>query len=105
MGNGLLYGAGINTFLLIEKVCKYTLGYNEEICDNLSGEENEDVNIEVNEYINKYSLIDSLIYAVLTFVFNLFIGGFADNHGMKAVLYLTFVGKKHGLHLVIFGCY
>ena len=94
LGNGLLYGAGVNTFLLIEKVCKHTLGYDEEICDNLSAEENEDANIEVNEYVNKFNLVGSLMYAVLTFFFNLFIGGFADKHGMKAVLYLTFVGKE-----------
>ena len=47
LGVGILYGSGIPTYLLYEKVCRYTLGYDEETCDNLGEEENEDVSVEV----------------------------------------------------------
>ena len=95
LGVGILYGSGIPTYLQYEKVCRYTLGYDEATCDNLGEEENEDVNIEVNEFINSFNLIGTLIQTVLSAVVNLFIGSFVDKYGMKAAIYLSFAGKVH----------
>ena len=36
----------MNTDLLIEKVCRYELDYNETVCDNLTEDEYEDIDTE-----------------------------------------------------------
>ena len=67
--------------------------YDEETCDNLGEEENEDASVEVNEFINRFDLIGALVRTVLSAIFNLFIGSFVDKYGMKAAIYLAFVGR------------
>ena len=93
LGVGIVYGSGLPTYLQYEKVCRYTLGYDEETCDNLGEEENEDASIEVNEFINRFNLVGTLIRTVLSAIVNLFIGSFVDKYGMKAAIYLAFVGR------------
>ena len=93
LGIGILYGSGAPTYLQYEKVCRYTLSYDEETCDNLGEEENEDASIEVNQFINVFYLIGSLVQIILAAIVNLFIGSFTDRYGMKAAIYLAFVGK------------
>ena len=92
LGVGIVYGSGLPTYLQYEKVCRFTLGYDEETCDNLGEEENEDASLEVNEFINRFNLIGTLVRTVLSAVVNLFIGSFVDKYGMKAAIYLAFVG-------------
>ena len=92
LGVGIVYGSGLPTYLQYEKVCRFTLGYDEETCDNLGEEENEDASVEVNEFINRFNLVGTLVRTVLSAVVNLFIGGFVDKYGMKAAIYLAFVG-------------
>ena len=94
LGIGILYGSGVPTYLLYEKVCRYTLDYDEETCDNLGEEENEDASIEVNQFINVFNLIGSLVQIILSTIVNLFIGNFTDRCGMKAAIYLAFVGEQ-----------
>ena len=93
LGVGIVYGSGLPTYLQYEKVCRYTLGYDEETCDNLGEEENEDASVEVNEFINRFNLVGTLVRTVLSAVVNLFIGSFVDKYGMKAAIYLAFVGR------------
>ena len=92
LGVGIVYGSGLPTYLQYEKVCRFTLGYDEETCDNLGEEENEDASVEVNEFINRFNLVGTLVRTVLSAIVNLFIGSFVDKYGMKAAIYLALVG-------------
>ncbi len=38
-GASIVLGSSVNTNMLIYKVCRYELGYNDTVCDNLETEE------------------------------------------------------------------
>ena len=49
----LVFGSNVNTNLLIEKVCRYELGYNETVCENLSDYEDEETEGEHHHCLQK----------------------------------------------------
>ena len=88
--NGIKYGAGIVDALLFDKVCLYELGYTEEICENLSLYEDEE--IEVQETVNRFNLGKSMAETVLSIISSLLVGGFVDRYGFKITLTMAFIG-------------
>ena len=88
--NGIKYGAGIVDALLFDKVCLYELGYSEEICENLSLYEDEE--IEVQETVNRFNLGKSMAETVLSIISSLLVGGFVDRYGFKITLTMAFIG-------------
>ena len=86
--NGIKYGAGIVDALLFDKVCLYELGYTEEICENLSLYEDEE--IEVQETVNRFNLGKSMAETVLSIISSLLVGGFVDRYGFKITLTMAF---------------
>lgn len=52
-GHMLVYGAGVGVDLLILKICRYEIGFNETVCDNLKEPRFNEFEAEVNcELIN-----------------------------------------------------
>ena len=87
---GIKFGAGIVDALLFDKVCLYELGYSEEICENLSLYEDEE--IKVQETVNRFNLGKSWANSVLAIIASLFVGGFTDRFGFKMTLSMSFIG-------------
>ena len=87
---GIKFGAGIVDALLFDKVCLYELGYSEEICENLSLYEDEE--IKVQETVNRFNLGKSMANTVLSIISSLLVGGFVDRYGFKTTLTMAFIG-------------
>ena len=69
---GVKFGAGIVDALLFDKVCLYELGYSEEICENLSSYEDEE--IKVQETVNRFNFGLSMANTILSIVSSLLVG-------------------------------
>ena len=87
---GIKFGAGIQDALIFDKVCLYELNYSEEICENLSLYEDEE--IEVQEAVNRFNLGRSWANSVIAIIVSLFVGGFTDRFGFKMTLTMSFIG-------------
>jgi MFS family permease len=84
LAGGVKYGAGIESALLFEKVCRYKLDYPEYVCNNLSAY--EDQNYRVQEVVNEFGLYKSMMACVLTTFTSLFTGAFADKYGLRTLI-------------------
>jgi len=91
---GIKFGAGIVDALLFDKVCLYELGYSQEICENLSSYEDEE--IKVQETVNRFNFGLSMANTILSIVSSLLVGGFADRFGLKTTLTVAFLGFYMG---------
>ena len=90
VATGIKFGAGIQEALLFDKVCLYELNYSEEICENLSLYEDEE--IEVQQAVNRFNLGKSWANSVMAIIVSLFVGGFTDRFGFKMTLTMSFIG-------------
>ena len=50
-------GVELLTNMMLWKVCRYELGYNETICENLDLDENEDYQIDVQQVVNNFQMV------------------------------------------------
>ena len=67
-------GAQIQTNLLLWKICHLQLNYSEEVCSNLTLDENESIDIEVQAKANSFLMIQEYLMYALAFVWCLFYG-------------------------------
>ena len=67
-------GAQIQTNLLLWKICHLQLNYSEEVCSNLTLDENESIEIEVQAKANSFLMIQEYLMYALAFVWCLFYG-------------------------------
>ena len=73
-------GAQIQTNLLLWKICHLQLNYSEEVCSNLTLDENESINIEVQARANSFLMIQEYLMYSLAFVWCLFYGKLYDRY-------------------------
>ncbi len=78
--------------LYIEKVCLVNLDYGHEVCDNLTADENEDAQNEVQKYVSKLKIYSRILEAVPSVTFTLFAGPWSDRHGRKFLLMSSVFG-------------
>ena len=92
MGFGILNGAAIQTDLVIWKICHIQLNQTQEICDNLSADENSDIEFEVQRRLQDFEMITQWIKSAPTFVYAFFIGALSDRFGRKPIILLPMLG-------------
>ena len=73
-GSVILDGAQIQTNLLLWKICHLELNYTEDICSNLTLDENNATMIEVQERANSFLMISEWLSAAPAFIWCLFSG-------------------------------
>ena len=73
-GMVILDGAQIQTNLLLWKICHLELNYTEDICSNLTLDENNATMIEVQERANSFLMISEWLSSAPAFVWCLFSG-------------------------------
>ena len=90
IATGIKFGAGIQDALIFDKVCLYELNYSEDVCENLSLYEEEEINVQ--ETVNRFNLGKSWANSVMSIIASLFVGGFTDMFGFKMTLSMSFIG-------------
>ena len=75
----ILDGAQIQTNLLLWKICHLELNYTEDICSNLTLDENNATMIEVQERANSFLMISEWLSAAPAFIWCLFSGKTFDS--------------------------
>ena len=86
------FGAQISTNLLIWKVCHLELNYTEDICSNLTLDENEYINEEVQKQVVDIQTIAVYIGAGPALIYSLFAGSLSDDFGRKPLMVIPLVG-------------
>ena len=57
----IVAGTELATNMLIWKVCRYELGFNETICENLDLEENDNFQTDVQRIVNNFQMVRSCL--------------------------------------------
>ena len=86
------YGAQITTNLLIWKVCHLRLNYSEEICSNLTLDEYETYNTEVQKEVVDIQTIGVYLGAAPALIYSLFAGSLSDDFGRKPLMVVPMIG-------------
>lgn len=88
------FGFGIQSIigqdLLIFKACHVNLGYDKDVCANLSAHPSEQV--EVQKLSATISMYSNILTAVPTIIMSLFLGPWSDYHGRKPLLISSICG-------------
>ena len=85
-GRSLTLGSALQTNLLMWKVCTVTLGFNETICNDLTNENNTDIEVEVQHKVNEFSFIRQWIGTPPPIIYALLLGALSDHYGRKWLL-------------------
>ena len=93
VGSSILYGAQIETDLLIWKLCHIELGNSEEVCANLSLEVNEEVENDVQRELQAFETIGQWINSTPTLFLSFFMGSLSDKFGRKPLILFPLIGK------------
>ena len=101
-GFGEIYSGGqIQSDLLLWKICHLELNYNETICGNLTLDEYNSVNDEVQEKANNFLMVQDWLQAVPPLIWCLFAGRHQGRtFCLKLIYFKTFLGSL----LDKFGC-
>lgn len=80
--------------LQMDRVCRVTCGFTEEVCGDLKAQ--HDASVEVQKSYSVFALYNGIIAAALPLFFILFMGAWSDKYGRKVPLVAVQVG--HVLH-------
>nr|XP_045593015.1 proton-coupled folate transporter-like [Procambarus clarkii] len=80
--------------LQMDRVCRVTSGFSQQVCDNLRAQPG--ANVEVQQRYSVFALYNGIIAAALPLFFILFMGAWSDKYGRKVPLVAVQVG--HALH-------
>ncbi|XP_064092201.1 probable peptidoglycan muropeptide transporter SLC46 [Macrobrachium nipponense] len=80
--------------LQMDRVCRMSAGYSEEVCRDLKAE--PDASVQVQQKYSVFALYNGIIAAVLPLFFILFMGAWSDKYGRKVPLVAVQIG--HLLH-------
>ena len=94
----MIRGSGLNTTLLVWKVCKIELNLNDTICENLN--DYSDYEGKVQRRVNYIQMVTSWIGSAPSIFYTLFAGALSDTSGRKPLLLLPVFGQviKPNLH-------
>ena len=85
-------GAQISTNFLIWRICYLDLNYTENICSNLTIDEYEDFNNEVQKRVVDIQSISIYLGAVPAIIYSLFAGSLSDDYGRKPLIIVPIFG-------------
>ena len=88
----VIFGAQIDTDLLIWKLCHIELGYPENTCANLSLEINEDAENDVQRKLQSFERVQQWIGSTPSLVYAFFTGALSDKFGRKPLMLLPIIG-------------
>lgn len=88
VGSGLIYGAQINTDLLMWKLCSKDLNLSESVCRDLSLEINHDAEILVQKKLQEFEMVNQWISAAPGLIYAFFTGALSDRFGKRKPLML-----------------
>ncbi|KAK7075055.1 hypothetical protein SK128_006948 [Halocaridina rubra] len=80
--------------LQMDRVCRVSAGFSEDICENLKS--NQEASVEVQQKYSVFALYNGIIAAALPLFFILFMGAWSDKYGRKVPLVAVQIG--HALH-------
>lgn len=80
--------------LQMDRVCRVTCGFTEQVCGDLKAQ--HDASVEVQKNYSVFALYNGIIAATLPLFFILFMGAWSDKYGRKVPLVAVQVG--HVLH-------
>ncbi|XP_053631244.1 probable peptidoglycan muropeptide transporter SLC46 [Cherax quadricarinatus] len=80
--------------LQMDRVCRVSSGFSQQVCDNLKSE--PAASVEVQQRYSVFALYNSIIAAALPLFFILFMGAWSDKYGRKVPLIAVQLG--HALH-------
>lgn len=86
LGWGIYTGVQTQTNLLMWKICHIEMGHPEDICQNLTLSENDDVQSTVQQRVNTFNIVGQWIGLLPTLVFSLFAGSLSDDFGRKPLI-------------------
>ena len=86
------YDAQITTSLLIRKVCRFELNYTEDICSNLTLDEYQSVNEEVQKEVVDIQSVGVYLGSGPALIYSLFVGSLSDDFGRKPLMLLPLIG-------------
>ena len=92
VGTFFVSGPEISTNLLLWKICHIKFGYNETVCDNLSADENNDIENEVQIAANNFKLSETFVIAAPGFIAAIFAGALSDRYGRKKLMIVPMFG-------------
>ena len=79
-------GTQIQTDLLMWKLCTKDLNFPESICRNLTLEENDDFEIQVQKKLQDFQMVGQWISSVPMLLYAFFMGSFSDKFGRRKPL-------------------
>ncbi len=92
ISGAIAYGSGVQTQLVLWKVCSVVKGYNDTVCDNLQAEEHDHVQTEVQIYKNNFSIKDQMLSSWPSIIYVFFAGALSDRFGRKWLICLPVLG-------------
>ena len=92
LGRFILEGAQVQADLLLWKICHLELNYTEEICGNLTSDEYDSINNEVQTRANEFLMISEWLMSAPALIFSFFAGALADNYGSKPFILAPMIG-------------
>ena len=91
-GQFLVRGSNLSVDLLIWKICRFELNHTEEICANITNDEFEYINIEVQKKANNFLIISNWLGGVPPVIYLLFAGALIDKFGCKPFFLFSLTG-------------
>ncbi len=92
LGISVIFGAQIDTDLLIWKLCHIELEYSEDVCANLSLDVNEDAENDVQRKLQAFEVIQQWINSSPTLLYAFFMGALSDKFGRKPLMLIPLFG-------------
>ncbi len=72
--------------------CNVVKGYNSSVCDNLSAEENDLIENEIQIFTNNFTIKDSMLSSWPAIIYVFFAGALSDKFGRKWLICLPVIG-------------
>ena len=91
-GQHLVRGSNLQEYLLIWKICRLELNYPEEVCANITNDEFEDINDEVQKRANNFLMISQWLGGAPPVIYLFFAGGLIDKYGCKPFFLFSLTG-------------
>ena len=91
-GQFLVRGSELQVDLLIWKICHIELNYTKDVCGNITNDEFEEINDEVQKKANNFLIISQWLGGVPPVIYLFFAGSLIDKFGCKPFFLFSLTG-------------